>query len=235
MRCYSTEMSMEEEMYKYILFDLDGTLTDPGIGITNSVMYALEKFGIEVDDRCSLYKFIGPPLSDSFQQYYGLSKEDSELAIKYYREYFKPKGLYENEVYEGIEMLLLELKKRQKKLLVATSKPEEFAVEILKYFKLFEYFDFVAGASMDAGRSKKADVIAYALENYGITDKKAIIMVGDRKHDILGAKENDLDSIGVLYGYGDYEEHKKAGATYIAKRVNDILKIIISTDDGKKE
>ena len=119
-------------MYKYILFDLDGTLTDPGIGITNSVMYALEKFGIEVKERASLYKFIGPPLLDSFQNFYGFTKEESELALKYYREYFRPKGIYENHVYDGVEDLLRELKASGKKMIVATSKPEEFAIEILK-------------------------------------------------------------------------------------------------------
>jgi len=214
-------------MYKYILFDLDGTLTDPGIGITNSVMYALKKFGIEVDDRASLYKFIGPPLLESFQKFYGFSKEDSELGLKYYREYFKPKGLYENKVYEGIESLLQELKKKGKKLLVATSKPEEFAIEILKHFHLLDYFDFVAGASMDEKRVKKADVITYALESYGITDKSSVIMVGDREHDVLGAKENELKSIGVLYGYGDYEELVHAGADYIAQNPEDILQIVL--------
>jgi len=214
-------------MYKYILFDLDGTLTDPGIGITNSVMYALKKFGIEVDDRASLYKFIGPPLLESFQKFYGFSKEDSELGLKYYREYFKPKGLYENKVYEGIESLLQELKKKGKKLLIATSKPEEFAIEILKHFHLLDYFDFVAGASMDEKRVKKADVITYALESYGITDKSSVIMVGDREHDVLGAKENELKSIGVLYGYGDYEELVHAGADYIAQNPEDILQIVL--------
>jgi len=214
-------------MYKYILFDLDGTLTDPGIGITNSVMYALKKFGIEVDDRASLYKFIGPPLLESFQKFYGFSKEDSELGLKYYREYFKPKGLYENKVYEGIESLLQELKKKGKKLLVATSKPEGFAIEILKHFHLLDYFDFVAGASMDEKRVKKADVITYALESYGITDKSSVIMVGDREHDVLGAKENELKSIGVLYGYGDYEELVHAGADYVAQNPEDILQIVL--------
>ena len=101
---------MEEKMYKYILFDLDGTLTDPGIGITNSVMYALKKFNIEVEERAPLYKFIGPPLLESFEKFYGLSEEESQQALKYYREYFKPYGLYENEVYAGIEELLKTLK-----------------------------------------------------------------------------------------------------------------------------
>lgn len=216
-------------MYKYILFDLDGTLTDPGLGITNSVMYALRKFNIEVEDRASLYKFIGPPLLDSFEQFYGLSKEDSELALKYYREYFRPHGLYENEVYDGIEELLIALKQQGKSLILATSKPEEFAIEILKHFKLDKYFDFIAGATMDEKRVKKADVIAYALDSCEISDLSTAIMVGDREHDVLGAKQVGLDCIGVLYGYGDYEELKKAGATHIVENTKDILKITLDS------
>lgn len=213
-------------MYKYILFDLDGTLTDPGIGITNSVMYALEKFGIEVEDRASLYKFIGPPLLDSFQNFYGFTKEESELALKYYREYFRPKGLYENHVYDGVEDLLRELKAGGKEMIVATSKPEEFAVEILKHFNLYQYFDFVGGASMDEKRVKKSDVIAYALEKCNVTALDAVVMIGDREHDVYGAKQIGVDSIGVLYGYGDYEELKQAGADYIVERPSEILKIV---------
>lgn len=213
-------------MYKYILFDLDGTLTDPGIGITNSVMYALEKFGIEVKERASLYKFIGPPLLDSFQNFYGFTKEESELALKYYREYFRPKGIYENHVYDGVEDLLRELKASGKKMIVATSKPEEFAVEILKHFNLYQYFDFVGGASMDEKRVKKSDVIAYALEKGDVTDLDAVVMIGDREHDVYGAKQIGVDSIGVLYGYGDYEELKQAGADYIVERPSEILKIV---------
>lgn len=215
-------------MYNYILFDLDGTLTDPGIGITNSVMYALKKFGIEEKDRVFLYKFIGPPLLESFDKYYGLSPEECQQALVYYREYFRPKGLYENEVYDGIKELLEELKEKGKTLLLATSKPEEFAIEILKHFDLYQYFDFVAGATMDEKRVKKADVIAYALENCGISDLSMAIMVGDREHDVIGAKAIGMDSIGVLYGYGDYEEHKNAGATYIAEKPEDILQIIMN-------
>lgn len=213
-------------MYKYILFDLDGTLTDPGLGITNSVMYALKKFNIEVADRSSLYKFIGPPLLDSFEKFYGMAKEESQKALEYYREYFKPHGLYENEVYEGIEELLKELKENGKTLIVATSKPEEFAKEILRHFQLDKYFEFIAGATMDEKRVKKADVIAYALESCGVADVDAAIMIGDREHDVLGAKQVGLASIGVLYGYGDLEELENAGATYIAKTPEDILKII---------
>lgn len=215
-------------MYQYILFDLDGTLTDPGLGITNSVMYALNKFSIEVTDRTSLYKFIGPPLRDSFETFYGFSKEESELAVTYYREYFSVHGLYENEVYDGIEKLLMELKKSNKSLIVATSKPEEFAIKILKHFHLEQYFDFIAGATMDGSRDKKADVISYALNSCNISDFSSTIMIGDRKHDILGANQVGLDSIGVLFGYGNYEELNAAGATYIAENTSDILEFILN-------
>ena len=213
-------------MYDIILFDLDGTLTDPGIGITNSVAHALAHWGIEVTDRATLYKFIGPPLSDSFRRYYGFSEEDAIRAIAVYREYFGVKGLYENEVYPGIPELLQELKNAGKTVVLATSKPEQYAVEILRHFGLYDYFDIIAGASMDESRNKKADVIAYALSQMKDPDVSKLIMIGDREHDILGAKQIGIDSIGVLYGYGDRPEHEKAGATYIAEEVEDILPLL---------
>lgn len=213
-------------MYNYLLFDLDGTLTDPGVGITNSVMYALQKFNIYIDDRSSLYKFIGPPLRDSFEMFYGFSREQSEIAIQYYRKYFIKQGLYENEVYSGIPDLLVQLKKEGKTLIVATSKPEDFAIKILKHFNLYNYFDFVAGATMNELRNKKSDIIKYALDNYNVPEKSSLIMIGDRKHDIIGAKDNELDSIGVLYGYGSYNELNEAGATFIANKPEDILKYV---------
>lgn len=213
-------------MYRYILFDLDGTLTDPGRGITNSVAYALDKFGITVTDKRELYKFIGPPLVDSFMNYYGFSEEDANKAVAYYREYFKPKGIYENEMYDGVPELLKCLKAQGKSVILATSKPEIFAHEILKHFGIFTYFDFAAGATLDSTRSRKADVIAYALDSMGITDKSLCLMVGDRAQDINGARENGIDSLGVLFGYGDRAELENANATYIAESVSDILKFI---------
>ena len=209
-----------------MLFDLDGTLTDPGLGITNSVMYALHKFNIEVGNRAELYKFIGPPLKESFKTYYGFSDEKSDLAIRYYREYFKKQGMFENEVYDGIRDLLTQLKARGKSLILATSKPEAFALEILKHFDLYDYFDFAAGATMDDSRNKKADIIRYALEKCNISDKSAAIMIGDREHDIIGAKENDLAAIGVLFGYGSYEELKNAGAAFIVSSPAKILQYV---------
>ena len=213
-------------MYDIILFDLDGTLTDPGIGITNSVAHALAHWNIEVTDRSELYKFIGPPLSDSFMRYYGFSEEDAIRAIAVYREYFSVKGLYENEVYPGIPELLQTLKAQGKTVVLATSKPEKFAVEILRHFGLYDYFDIIAGASMDESRNKKADVIAYALSQMKDPDISKLIMIGDREHDVLGAKQFGIDSIGVLYGYGDRAEHEAAGATYIAEKVEDILPLL---------
>lgn len=214
-------------MYQYILFDLDGTLTNSELGITKSVQHALKKFGIEVEDRTVLRPFIGPPLGESFQVYYGMSKEESERAIEYYRERFSVIGLYENEVYEGVEKMLQDLKESGKKLILATSKPEKFTMLILEHFDLLKYFDFVAGATMDGSRGEKADVIRYALEISGIEDKTEAIMVGDRKFDILGAKENGLASIGVLYGFGDREELTEAGADYIVERAEDIVEVLL--------
>ena len=213
-------------MYDTILFDLDGTLTDPGEGITNSVAYALKKYDIEVADKRELYKFIGPPLKDSFMKYYGFVESKAEEAIAYYREYFRDTGIFENRVYEGVEDMLKKLHDDGKKIVLATSKPEEFALRILEHFDLKKYFQVVAGASMDSSRSKKGDVIAYAISVCDNFHKDTSVMIGDREHDIIGAKENGLKSIGVLYGYGDENELKTAGADYIASSPADILNLI---------
>lgn len=207
------------------LFDLDGTLTDPKQGITKSVAYALSKFDIHVSHLDDLCIFIGPPLLDSFMEYYHMSKEDAEKAITYYREYFSVTGLFENEVYEGITKLLQTLKNQGKKCYVATSKPEVFAKQIMEHFQLGEYFEDICGASMDSTRSKKGDVIAYALKKHGI-QKEDAIMVGDRKHDILGAKENGLPCIAVLYGYGNKTEFEEAGADVIIEDIPAFLEYI---------
>lgn len=212
-------------MFDTVLFDLDGTLTDPAEGITNSVAYALERYGIRVEDKKSLYSFIGPPLNDSFMQYYGFSSEKAMEAIGVYREYFRDRGIFENEVYEGIPELLDRIKKSGRKIVLATSKPEEFAVRILEHFDLIGYFDVVAGASMDEKRNKKGDVIKYAMEKGGLSAEGAV-MIGDREHDIFGAVENGLPSIGVLYGYGDRKELEAAGAAYIAEAVKDIFELL---------
>ena len=210
---------------KYIFFDLDGTLTDPAEGITNSVAYALSKFGIEVSDKKTLYRFIGPPLIGAFMEYYGFTKENAEKALAYYREYFAPRGIFENAVIEGMPELLSTLKTRGKKLYVATSKPEVFAVQILKHFNLDGYFDGIFGSTMDEKRNTKDAVIAYALSESG-ADRDHTVMVGDRHHDIDGAKLNGMKSVGVLFGYGDRTELEGAGADQIAENIIELEQIL---------
>lgn len=216
------------KQYDYIFLDLDGTLTDPALGITNAVMYALEKYGIHVADRRELFKFIGPPLVDSFQAFYGFSPEKALEATKRYREYFADRGIFENKLYPGIIEALEALKRAGKHLVMATSKPEAFAKRIAEHFGFAQYFEFIGGAAMNETRTKKWEVIEYDIENCHITDRSRILMVGDREHDILGAKHCALDSMGVLYGYGDRAELEKAGADYIAETVSDLSRMILT-------
>lgn len=218
-------------MYETILFDLDGTLTDPGEGITNSVAYALNHFDIVVKDKTELYKFIGPPLQESFEQYYKFSPKQAKAAVEYYREYYRDKGIFENLVYEGIQKLLETIYDSGKQMIVATSKPELFARKILEHFSLAKYFSYIAGANMDGSRTKKNEVITYALEKCKVDDYTKVVMIGDREHDVIGAGKVGIDSIGVLFGYGDYEELKRAGASYIVENVEDIYTIIFGDAD----
>ena len=210
-----------------ILFDLDGTLTDPSLGITNSVIYALKKFGIEETDREKLYSFIGPPLSDAFKNYYGFSKEKSQLAVEYYREYFAPKGLFENSVFDGVDKMLKTLKSKGKTLIIATSKPQVFADKILKHFNLYEFFDFVVGSNLDGSLTKKSDVIEKVLSILKPKDKSNICMVGDRMHDMNGAIQNGITPIGVSFGFGSIDELKNSGAEYIINSVLELTEFLI--------
>ena len=209
------------------LFDLDGTLTEPGLGITNSVMYALDKFGIHETDRQALYRFIGPPLLDSFMQFYHMSEEQAHQAVAAYREYFSVNGLFENRVYDGIPQLLQALRDAGKTLVLATSKPEVFTLRILERFDLLQYFHYVGAASLDSSRSQKPAVIHHALQLCGNPPLDTVVMVGDRKHDILGAQENGLASVGVLYGYGDRLELEQAGADEIVSSVAALTKLLL--------
>lgn len=213
--------------YDVILFDLDGTLTDSSPGIMNSIVYALKKYNISVENTDDLRKFLGPPLHESFRDFYGFDDEKSMEAVGFYREYFSTKGLLENEVYSGIREMLEDLKENGKRLILATSKPQPFTDRIMEHFDLAKYFEFIAGSNMDGTRSKKAEVIAYALESCGIMGKSNVVMVGDREHDIIGAKTVGIDSVGVEYGYGDYDELSGAGATYIVKTVEELKELLI--------
>ncbi|MDE6026036.1 MAG: HAD-IA family hydrolase [Lachnospiraceae bacterium] len=208
-------MNNLNQTYDVLLFDLDGTLTDTGPGIRNSVAYALEKQNIKVADKNELNKFVGPPLIDSFKNFYGMEDEQANRAVADYRSVYSEKGIYENEIYPGMRELLSSLFKSGKTLLVATSKPERFAKLIIDDLGLNQYFKYVAGADMEGLRNKKSKVIEYVLHVCGINDRSKAVMIGDTKFDILGAKECGIDSIGVLYGYGCASE--LTGATHIAR------------------
>jgi len=217
-------------MFDYLFFDLDGTLTDPALGITNSFIYALKYFGIEIPSYEKLCSFIGPPLPETFKTQFGFSEEKASEGVKKYREYFAEKGLLENSVYPGIPELLSKLKENGKKLVVATSKPEEFSVRIIEHFGLSQFFENVCGSLMDESRSKKDQVIEYAIEKNKIKDRSKILMIGDRKHDMIGAKKCGLSACGVLYGYGDFEELKSNGADTIVESVKDLEKFLLPND-----
>lgn len=213
---------------KYVLFDLDGTLTDPALGITNCVMYALERFNIHPATREEIFPYIGPPLIDSFMRFHGLSYEQALQAVVYYRERFSVDGWRENEVFRGTAMLLSELKAKGCTLIVATSKPEEFANRILRHFELAQYFDFVAGSTLSGLRPTKESVVAYVRERYPSIHGANTVMVGDRRYDVLGAHSQDLPAVGVLFGYGNREELEQANAEYIAENMQELSDLLIS-------
>lgn len=205
-----------------VLFDLDGTVTDPGLGITNSVMYAVKKFGIEPPEREKLYAFIGPPLYESFQKYFAMSFNQSVVAVEYYREYYKPHGIFECSIYDGFVDVLKAIKRKGARIAIATSKPEIFAHQLVDHFDLRQYFDAVAGSELDGSRIDKAEVIERAFSLLDHKTPSSAIMVGDREHDIIGAKKCGAFSVGVLYGYGSRDEHINAGADRIAATTREL-------------
>lgn len=210
-----------------ILFDLDGTITNPEEGITKSIQYALKHFGIFTEDLSVLRKHIGPPLKDGFAEFWNMDEQQVEIAVEKFREYFSEIGIKQNLEYAGIKELLEELHRKGKRLIIATSKPELFAKRILKDFGLSDYFEDICGSNMDETRTKKGEVIQYALEKNKVHPKDKVIMVGDRKHDIEGARENGIPGIGVLYGFGNREELEKAGAYQIAETVENLRNILL--------
>ncbi len=211
---------------KFILFDLDGTLTNPYEGITKSVQYSLASFGID-EKQENLKRFIGPPLTWAFKEYYGFNDETTAQAIKKYRERFSAKGIFENDLYEGIPELFDTLKNSGREIILATSKPIEFSERIIDYFDLTKYFSFMAGSTLKGERDTKAEVIEYALNEMNITDLSQAVMIGDREHDIFGAKANNIESIGILYGFGNREEFEKSGADYICDTVQDLKNLLV--------
>ena len=214
-------------MLKNIFFDLDGTIVDSKEGIINGFIYALKYFNIEVKNRKQLEKFIGPPLEDTFMEYYNFTKEQSDYAIEKYREFYENSGVWETKLYTGIDKIIHKLKQNGRNVILATSKPEIFANKILEKYKIKSYFFFIAGATLDGTRNKKKDVIKYALENIKNENVENCIMVGDRNCDINGAKANNMKSIGVTYGFGSKAELENAGADYIAENMEELEKILL--------
>lgn len=217
--------------FEHVIFDLDGTLTNPALGITNSIIYALKKMDIEPPEREKLYCCIGPPLIGSFETLFNMSRKEAERALDLYREYFSVTGLFENEKYEGVDELLSTLSRSGKKIYLATSKPEEFATEILKHFDLYKYFTFVAGNTLKEERPKKIDVLKFLLSEFPEINGQNAVMVGDTVYDVLGAEEANLKCAAVLYGFGNREELEKAGAAYISETVCDLKNLLIKGGD----
>ena len=212
--------------YKLIIFDLDGTLTDSGPGIINSVQYALEKMGIIEEDRFKLHAFVGPPLIDSFQEFYEMTPKEAWQAVQYYREYFVEKGMFQNQVYAGMPALLARLYDFQRCLAVATTKPGVYAQQILDHFDLLKYFNPVVGSNLDGSLMNKSGLIAMVLKQYQHLRTQEILMVGDRKFDIQGAKLNGIDSVAVTYGYGSREELLNSQAVYMVSSVEELSQLL---------
>ena len=217
-------------MYSYILFDLDGTLTDPQEGITKCIQYALKAFHMAPESLEELKKHIGPPLYYTFHNYYHMNEEDTKKAIEKYRERFGEVGLFENKVISGIIPMLSHLKEHGNKLAGATSKPEVYTMRILEKFQLLPYFDVICGSTLDGSRDEKADVMKEALKRLELTQKDLahVIMVGDRKHDIIGAQKCGVPCIGVRFGFAEHGELEEAGADYIVDTVEELEKLILS-------
>ncbi|MDR1933082.1 MAG: HAD hydrolase-like protein [Spirochaetales bacterium] len=212
--------------YTHVLFDLDGTLTDPFEGVVNSLRFALARFGIREEEEAVFRQFIGPPLEKTFRDYYRLSADDTQRAVGYYREYYAEKGVYENKLYEGIDGVLQALRNKNIHCSVATSKLRESAVKALQNFHLDAYFLCVAGSRPDGTLSEKEDIIRFIISEYK-PEKNKTIMVGDRKYDIEGARKNGIESAAVSYGYGSREELEKENPAYFCDSPRDLLRVLI--------
>lgn len=217
---------------KYVFFDLDGTITDPKEGITKSVEYSLKNFGISVSNLDDLCKFIGPPLSDSYEEFYGFTKEQAKEAIAWYRVYYSKKGIFQCELYRGISELISHLYNKDIKVVLATSKPTEYAIDILKHFEIYKYFDYISGSAMDGSIVNKDDIINQAVEHYkkidGDFDESQVVMIGDRKFDYIGASKCNIKCILISYGYGEMEELLSCQPFALKKSVEELQEFLDS-------
>lgn len=217
-------------MKKYLLFDLDGTLTDPKVGICTCVQYALSSLGIEEPDLDKLESFIGPPLKDSFMKFYNLTEEQADAAVEKYRERFRDTGIFENKIYPGISEMLQMLMSKGMFLAVASSKPTVFVERILEHFNIKRFFKVIVGSELDGTRVNKDEVVEEALKQLFAgqpVDKSQVYMIGDRSFDIEGARKAGVESVGVTYGYGSMEELKEARADYIVRSVEELKKFLL--------
>ena len=213
--------------YTHLFLDMDGTVIDSAPGVTHAVSYALNKCGIQPPPCEELTCFIGPPLVWSLAHFYGMSEEEARQAVDYYREYYSNGGMLECLAYDGMEELLREMQKRGVVCVLATSKPHVYANPILRHIGLDRYFAFVSGPEIDGTRDAKAEVIAYAMEQLGLTDPSKILMVGDREHDTLGAAANHMDSVGALWGFGTREELLQTGAKAVFETPRQLLDALL--------
>lgn len=213
------------QKYKCLLFDLDGTITDSSEGIINSIIYALEKMDVTVTDKDVLKKFVGPPLMDSYKKYFAFTQKEAELGLKLFREYFSEKGIFENRLFDGMYDLLTDLYNNGYELVLATSKPDLYAEQILKHFDIYKYFTHISACPMDEANTTKLDIIKAALEMASVKNNDEILMIGDTSFDIIGARICGIDSIGVLYGTDTAEELKNA--TYLAKDIDELRNLLI--------
>lgn len=214
--------------YPIALFDLDGTIINSQIGITKSVQYALQSFGIVEENPETLVHFIGPPLHKSFQKYYDFDEKETRRAVEKYREYYRENGIFENELYSGIRSLLEELYRNSIKIVLATSKPQIFALQIVENMNIIQYFDTVFGSNLDLTRSDKSEIIRDVMKEYPNSQNKKFIMIGDKEHDIIGANKNNIDSVGVLWGFGSKVELETHQPRYIAVEINDLRGILLT-------
>jgi phosphoglycolate phosphatase len=216
-------------MMNNIIFDLDGTLTESGTGIKNSVRYTLEHYGLPMEDEETLNRYVGPPLINSFQWYMGFTEEEAMEAIQVYRSYFTTKGMFENRVYDGVEQMLRALKKAGKRMFIATGKPTVYARQILEHFGLADYFECVCGIDLKEAATEKDELIGQVLSFANLAPEDCV-MIGDRKFDIIGANKIGVTPIGVTYGYGSREELLEAGndTTIIAESVEELQEIVLS-------